>query len=81
MLDMAKRFAYITKNYPYLFSKMKSLWKRIVQVGKLINSWVSWNESSLKMSEKIVIFEMIVNVLKNVCSNIFSDLHKRKTGQ
>ena len=46
----------------YLLSKIKSLWKRIIQIGKLIHSWVSWSESRLKRIENIIILEMIVSV-------------------
>ena len=66
MQDTVKIFTYITKYYPYLLSKIKSLRKLIRQIGKLINSFlVSWNESRLKRSENMIIMEMIVNVFKN----------------
>ena len=65
MPDTVKSFTDITKDYPYLLSKIKSMWKRIIQIGKLINSWVSWYESRLKRSENIILLQMIENLFKN----------------
>ena len=76
MPDMAKSFTFITKT-----TLTSSLWKRIVQIGKLINSWVSWIESCLERSENIIILEMIIYVFKTVRSNTFPDMHTMETGQ
>ena len=65
MPDAIERLTYVKEDNTNLFSRIKSFTESIIEKCELVYCGIAGYEPRLKRSKKVVIFQMIVEMLKD----------------